>query len=582
MITPEELEALLGDPGDDASPYGFAAAVARDEADEFPTELCDALVKAGFHLNYLPPGWGGQLVAFDTSMRLVRTAARRDVNIMPGTMFSIIAATCLQLHADQRQQDRAAEILRDGGAVGFAMTEAGHGSDLLGNEVRLTDGRLTGEKWMVGLGGRCAAVYVLARTGERGPGAFSALLLDAAGAAPEHLHRAPATRTGGMRGIDLAALRFTGLPVPDDALVGKRGEGLEAAVKAQQVVRLMSMAGSLGCMDTALRLTLDFASARPVGRSTLTQSPYPRRELAVAAAAMLAADVVSVTAARGIHVLPETFSVWALSAKHAVAEAADELTRRCATVLATRAVLRSGPPGAGLFQKLQRDCGVVRVIDASTLANLRGYAAQLPTLLARLASADDTVSAERVQPVFTLDADLPPYDPGRLDMVVRGADPVLAGLPPVASAVADAVTDTGADEVVADLVRQVAKSVSGLAAVAKEAGSPGADPNALADLAERYSWLHAAACCVHLWWGSRELSLYGTAPGSAGWLGAVLGYLLARADGTDPRRHGQALLPALDVMSGLHRDNQLFSAVSVQLVPHPRETHQAETWSQEA
>jgi alkylation response protein AidB-like acyl-CoA dehydrogenase len=594
MITPEELEALLGDPGDDASPYGFAAAVARDEADEFPSELCDALVQNGFHLNYLPPRWGGQLVAFDASMRLVRTAARRDVNIMPGTMFSIIAATCLQLHADQRQQDWAAGILRRGGAVGFALTEAGHGSDLLGNEVRLTDGRLTGEKWMVGLGGRCEAAYVLARTGERGPGAFSALLLDVTGAAAEHLDRAPATRTGGMRGIDLATLRFTGLPVPDDALVGKQGEGLEAAVKAQQVVRLMSMAGSMGCMDTALRLTLDFATTRTLGRSTLIQAPYPRRELAVAAAAMLAADVVSVTAARGVHVLPETFSVWALSAKHAVAEAADELTRRCATVLATRAVLRSGPPGAGLFQKLQRDCGVVRVIDASTLANLRGYAAQLPTLLARLATAADAASADgavdravdRVRPVFALDADLPPYDPGRLDMVVRGADPVLGGLPPVAAAVADSLAegvlaDDGAAGV-ADLVRQVAKAVSGLAAVAKEAGSAGADPNALADLAERYSWLHAAACCVQLWWSSRHLPLYETAPGSAGWLGAVLGYLLARADGTDPRRHGPALLPALDVMSGLHRRNQLFSAVPVQLVPHPRETHSQETWSQEA
>jgi alkylation response protein AidB-like acyl-CoA dehydrogenase len=600
MITPEELDALLGDPGDDASPYGFAAAVARDEADEFPSALCDALVRSGFHLNYLPPHWGGQLVAFDASMRLVRTAARRDVNIMPGTMFSIIAATCLQLHADQRQQDQAADILRRGGAVGFALTEADHGSDLLGNEVRLTDGRLTGEKWMVGLGCRCDAVYVLARTGERGPGAFSALLLDVTGASAEQLDRAPATRTGGMRGIDLATLRFTGLPVPDDALVGKQGEGLEAAVKAQQVVRLMSIAGSLGCMDTALRLTLDFASARVLGRSTLIKSPYPRRELAVAAAAMLAADAVSLTAARGIHVLPETFSVWALSAKHAVAEAADELTRRCATVLATRAVLRSGPPGAGLFQKLQRDCGVVRVIDASTLANLRGYAAQLPTLLARLAAAADAASvdsagsgaaeAERVRPVFALDADLPPYDPGRLDMVVRGVDPVLGGLPAVAGAVADALADGAlADGVladgaladdgaagVADLVRQVAKAVTGLAAVAKEAGSPGADPNALADLAERYSWLHAAACCVHLWWSSRHLPLYGTAPGSAGWLGAALGYLLARADGTDPRRHGQALLPALDVMSGLHRHNQLFSAVPVQLVPHPGGTESQE------
>ena len=384
LIGPEDLELLLGDPYDDANPHGFAAAVARDEREEFPEELCQALVRAGFHLNYLPLQWGGQLEAFDRSMRLVRCASRRDVNIMPGTMFSIIAATCLRLHGDRRQQDLAAGILRRGGAVGAALTEAGHGSDLLANEVRLTqDGLLSGEKWMVGLGGRCEAVYVLARTGDRGPGAFSALLLDLTDVPGEHFTMVPAPRTGGLRGIDLATMRFTGLPVPAEALVGRRGEGLEMAVKAQQVVRLMSMAGSLGCMDSALRLTLDFAAARTLGRATLTQVPYLRRELAIAAAAMLAADAVAVTAARGIHVLPETFSVWALSAKHAVAEAADELTRRCGTVLATRSVLRDGPGGAGMFQKLQRDCGVVRVIDASATANLRSYAAQLPALLTR-------------------------------------------------------------------------------------------------------------------------------------------------------------------------------------------------------
>lgn len=478
-------------------------------------------------------------------------------------MFSIIAATCLQLHGDQRQKDLVAGILRRGGGVGAALTEAAHGSDLLTNEVRLTpDGLLSGEKWLVGLGLRCEAVYVLARTGERGPGAFSALLLDPADDPGGHLTRVPAPRTGGMRGIDLATMRFTDLPVPAGALVGKQGEGLEVTVKAQQVVRLMSMAGSLGCMDSALRLAMDFAAARTLGRATLLQSPYPRRELAIASAAMLAADAVVMTAARGIHVFPETFSVWALAAKHAVAEAADELARRCGTVLATRSVLREGDRGAGLFQKLQRDCGVVRVIDASALANLRSYAAQLPSLLTREAGP------EHARTVFAFDADLPPYAPARLDLVVRGPDPVLGGLAPVAAAVAD---ELAGEADVADLVRQVAKAVSGLTAVAREATTRGADPNALPDLAERYAWLHAAASCIQLWWASRHLPLYGCEPGSAGWLGAALGYLLARADGTDPRRQGAVLLPALDVVTRLHDRNQLFATVPVQLAPRPQE-----------
>ena len=558
-LTPEQLEELLGDPGDDTNPHGFTAAVERDERDEFPTALCDALVGAGFHLNYLPKEWGGTFESFDRSLTLVRSAARRDVNIMPGTMFSIIAATCLQLHGTPEQQRRAAEILCRGGAVAFALTEAEHGSDLLSGDVRLTDGVLDGEKWMVGLGMRCEAVYVVARTGGRGPAAFSAVLLDLADVPEGQLERVPAVRTGGMRGIDLARMRFTGLRVPDGALVGRLGEGLEAAVKAQQAVRLMSMAGSLGIADSAVRLALDFASVRKVGRAVLTESPHPRRDLAVAAAALLAADVVALTAARGVHVLPEVFSVWAPAAKHVVAESCDELIRRCATVLATRSVLREGERGAGLFQKLQRDSGVVRVIDSSTLANLRSYAGQLPTLTEGGAAPDP----EALAAVYTLGADLPAYETDRLDMFARGADPVLAGLPDAAVAVAELVEDeqTGA------LLRQVAQAVSGLGELTRAAQQRGADPNALVDAAERYAWLHAAASCVHLWHANRDRSLYGTTPGSAGWLGATLGYLLARADGVDPRRHGAVLTPALDAVAALRETDQLFTALPVRLAP---------------
>ncbi|MER7699885.1 acyl-CoA dehydrogenase family protein [Streptomyces sp. NPDC096095] len=560
-LTPERLEELLGDPGDDSLPHGFAAAVARDERDEFPTALCEALIGAGFHLNYLPPEWGGTFRSFDRSLTLVRCAARRDVNVMPGTMFSIIAATCLQLHGSPAQRERAARILRGGGAVAFALTEAEHGSDLLAGEVRLADGVLDGEKWMVGLGMRCEAVYVVARTGGRGPAAFSAVLLDVASAEPGQLERVPAVRTGGMRGIDLARMRFTGLRVPEDALVGRTGEGLEAAVKAQQAVRLMSMAGSLGIADSAVRIALDFASGRKVGRRPLTESPHPRRELAVASAALLAADVVATSAARGVHVLPEVFSVWAPVAKHVVAESCDELIRRCGTVLATRSVLREGERGTGLFQKLQRDSGVVRVIDSSTLANLRSYAGQLPTLTGAGASSEAGAPAT----VFDLDAELPPYEVSRLDMFARGADPVLAGLGAVLAEATGSVAE--ADEVTGGLLRGLAAAVGGLGELTRDAQRRDADPNALVDAAERYAWLHAAAACVHLWHANRDRSLYGTKPGSTGWLGAVLGYLLARADGVDPRRHGAALLPALDAVEALRESGQLFSALPVTLAP---------------
>ncbi|MFF4764728.1 acyl-CoA dehydrogenase family protein [Streptomyces sp. NPDC001292] len=313
-LTPETLEHLLGDPADPANPFGYAAAVAHDEANTAPERLYEVLRDAGFHLNYLPQQWGGAFRSFDRSLTLVRAAARRDVRIMPGTMFGIIAATCLQLHGTTEQQERVARILREGGAVAFALTEADHGSDLLAGQVRLdADGLLQGEKWLVGNGLRAQAVYVVARTGPRGPGAFTSFLLDLTDGSldADDLTRRPAPWTTGMRGIDLATLRFDALAVPWDAQVGKEGEGLDVALRAQQAVRLMSMAGSLGIADTALRLTLGFTAERRFGRTALSATPYAARESATACAALLAADAVALSAARGVHVVPEAFSVWA-------------------------------------------------------------------------------------------------------------------------------------------------------------------------------------------------------------------------------------------------------------------------------
>lgn len=565
-MTPEELERLLGDPYDDTNPYGFAAAVARDEQDAFPEELCAKLREAGFHLNHLPPEWGGRFTTFEDSMLLVRTAARRDLNVMPGTMFGITAATCLALHGSPQQQKYAAEILTRGGAVGFALSEADHGSDLLANTTRLQRAEygweLTGEKWMVGLGRRCEAVYLVARTGERGPGAFSAVLLDLTGS--RGLSRSPAVPASGMRGIDFAHLRFDRFPVPPDALVGHEGQALESVMKAQQVVRVMSMAGSLGIADTALRLTLDFAAGRRVGRTAVLHSPYPRRELAAASAAVLAADAVALAASRGIHVAPETFSIWGCAAKHVVAESAEEVLRRCGTVLATRAVLRTEGPGGGLFQKLQRDAAIVRVVDTSTLANLRSFASQLPQTLRgaeHCAAGHDAPPAasqealRRIRTIFDLDEPLPPYAPDRLDLNARGHDPVTAALPSVSPEALARLT-AQADHTTAHLVARLVSAVGSLPGEVADADRD----TGLLDLTERFTWLHAATSCLHLWWANPANPFFTTA-----WLRATLTHLLARADGRDPRREGAAQLPALDIAADLHHHDQLFSAHPVHL-----------------
>lgn len=585
----EALERRLGDPTEPDNPHGYAAIAARDERDVFPGELVAALRETGFHLNYLPERLGGTFTGFDDSMTLVRTAARRDLAAMPGTMFSITAAVCLLLRGSPEQLDHAAELLREGESIGFALSEAGHGSDLLANTVRLRpagDGAggmlLDGRKWLVGRGQTCPSVLVVARTGERGPGAFTSVLVDltAPGCAARVRRGAP-VRTTGMRGIDFADLEFDAFPVRAEQVVGSPGQGLDAAVRAQQVVRVMSLAGSLGCADTGMRLALGFAGERTLGRKPLLEAGHPRRELAVAAAALLTADATALAAARGLHVAPETFSVWGSAAKHAVAEAASEVLDRCAGVLSSRAVLRAGGPGGGLFQKLQRDAALVRVVDTSVVANLRSFAGQLPAIAERMRTAgDEEALAGLTRDACLTEAERPPFKPELLDLSARGREPVTAHAALLAPRLAE---DPEAFAPGDPAGRQVARLADALAALPEQIAGAPRGGEALTDLAERFCWLHAAACCLLQWWHHRTEPLFG-GHDRTGWLGATLAYALACADGTDPRREAEALAPALETVRTLLEEHRLFSGLPVRLadraVPTDHETthDQGETW----
>ena len=102
----ERLDRLLGDPWSPENPYGFAAGVARDAAEEYPHEAEARLRAEDFHLCHLPGALGGTLRSFEDTQLLVRVAARRDVNVMPATMFSISAVMTV-LAAGRRPSTRS-------------------------------------------------------------------------------------------------------------------------------------------------------------------------------------------------------------------------------------------------------------------------------------------------------------------------------------------------------------------------------------------------------------------------------------------------------------------------------------------
>lgn len=557
-----ELDATLGDPRRPDNPCGYAAMLDRAEGGYFPTSLADA--GAALRLSYLPRADGGDLTTLDETLALVRMVARRDVTVMPATMMNITAAFCVLIAGSARQRARIVRILRSGGSIGFAFSEPAHGSDLLANSCSMqpVDGggwRINGEKWLVGFGRRPQAVLLIAHSGGRGPAAYSTLLLDYKHV--ESSRNSQGQRPTGMRGIDFARFTFRDIVVPDDAVVGPLGRGMETAMKSMQVVRTMSAGANVAAVDSALRQTLDFARHHVVAGKPVDEHPHNRRELGTAGAMMLACDAVAVACARAMHTMPASQSLWSSVAKKVITDLSEEAFARCADVLGTRSVLREGPEGS--FDVLRTDNRVVRYFDTHPMANLRLVSMHLN----QSGKVPNDWSADRLAETFTLASAPPSLRPEALALSARGQDGVSQALPDVLAQSRGSL-DTDTEGQLLALLDQLE---TGMVATPSDAADllrtkePALRATTQLDLAERFCYLHAAATCVHTWWFNRDRPLHLATPGSTGWLTPAVGLLLDRAAGSS------ALLPygeaenAFDVLTNLHATERLFSAVPLPL-----------------
>ncbi|MGI5453397.1 acyl-CoA dehydrogenase family protein [Streptomyces sp. CA-249302] len=628
------LDELLGDPWRSENVYGFDAGAARDARGDFPHAFAARLDAVDFPLAYLPPSLGGTLSGLDDTLLLVRVAARRDAAVMPATLLSCSAVLTVLAAGTPEQAKTVADWVQEGRTVAFALSEEQAGSDVLAGECRLdpaADGgfRLTGRKWLVGRGATADAVVVVARTAPRGPAAFTAVLLG-----PGELtrvRRQPAQPVTGMRGIDFADLVFDGTPVLAEAVVGTVGGGLAGAMRAQQVVRLLSTAACLATADTALRTALRFTRARRVGGVRVADTGHGSRELAVAAAELFAADLLSLTAARYAHLSPSTFGLCSSVVKRVATRLTASSAARSRSLLGARGVLAHGP--GAIVDKAQRDNAIVESIDTSPFGVLRAVALQLPGYATAFgepgrgghtsgthagippAAADSgpaasapaagstpaaptpasgpgpAASAPAADPapagtapmagspppipldaLFAFGTPLPDLHPAALDLSARPKDLVLLGFAEQAEALAQDLAARGEDRA-AVLVRDVRAALAGTFATAAEAQRDrtrglGASPELL-DLADRCCLLYAAAAAALAWRAHPERGLYGEDAAGAGWLTAVLAVLLALADGRDPRQAGPDLPPAARALTRLDAARLLFTAHPVQLSDGP-------------
>ncbi|MBE5229872.1 MAG: acyl-CoA dehydrogenase family protein [Microcystis aeruginosa PMC 728.11] len=516
--TAEALEKDLGDPLNPDNPLSYKRVIEIDESEEFPHEEIRWLYDWKLQHYYIPTDCGGEFTSFEEFVAFVRVLSRRDQTI--GIAFTTLFWSFLNWMAGtpEQKQKLARFIMDDYGAMCLGYSEKEHGSDLINGDLTATKVEggyiLNGEKWPINRATISGVSFILAKTDANGgPKCLTLFMVDKRQLDQEKYYNLPKIYTHGVRASDMSGIGFKDCFVPDSMRLREEGDGLELALKGFQITRMLCAAFSHGAADTALRTTLSFAVNRVIYQKTVMDLPQPRRTLVDAFLDILICDCETIPAARGFHIIPEQFSVWASVVKYFVTVRLEEMVNSVYVVLGSRFYMREEHE-FGIFQKLLRDNSIISMFDGSSIVNLHALILQLRPLTKYRAKRNlRTMSAlkSRLEAIFSLEKSVPPFEPNNLELFGRGMDDSLQGLE-IALDMLEGLKDSQEvdREVLENLLMLGNLVLEELNAhdeqISQSKFEYGHDQSPeLFEIAKKYCTLHAASACLHTWLYNRSI-----------------------------------------------------------------------------
>lgn len=247
-----------------------------DEKEEFSVELTKKMFEMGLFGMYVDEKYGGSGLDYLSYVIAVEEIARID-----GSQAATVAAGNslgigpIYYFGSEEQKKRWLPELCKGKLAGFGLTEPNAGSDAGGSKTTaiLKDGKwiINGSKIFITNAANplTAVVTVQAVTGTRADGKkeYSCILVPAGtkGFTAKEMHKKLMWRSS-----NTAELYFEDCEVPEENLLGKRGEGFHQMLKTLDAGRLSIGAMGLGGAQGAFELALKYAKervqfGRPIG-----------------------------------------------------------------------------------------------------------------------------------------------------------------------------------------------------------------------------------------------------------------------------------------------------------------------------
>ncbi|MGB3318885.1 MAG: acyl-CoA dehydrogenase family protein, partial [Sphingopyxis granuli] len=235
-----------------------AANVAHAHSEDVDGE-CRALIRAlgdaGWLRYCVPTAYGGMHDTLDIrSLALIRETLARHSGLadFAFAMQGLGSGTISLFGTDAQKRAYLPDVAAGRKIAAFALTEPASGSDVASMETTATrtgDGyRVDGAKTYISNGGIADYYVLFARTGEA-PGAkgVSAFIVDA-----DTPGLAVTERIAVIAPHPLATLTFTGMALPETALLGESGRGFAAAMATLDIFRTTVGAAALGFARRAL------------------------------------------------------------------------------------------------------------------------------------------------------------------------------------------------------------------------------------------------------------------------------------------------------------------------------------------
>jgi alkylation response protein AidB-like acyl-CoA dehydrogenase len=266
-ITSEEDEALILDSIDqflerDVKPYAHDL----ETADEYPKEICQKLAELGLMGATIAPEYGGLGLSAATYARIVERVSAVWMSVSGLFNAHLIMAQTVERAGTEEQKQKWLPRFASGELLGgVALTEPDCGTDLQGVRTKaVRDGDdyvIDGNKmWITNsVEGNILAVLVKTDPNTDPPHRGMSLIL----AEKDSGYEARKLHKLGYRGIDTGELRFDGVRVPADNLIGgEEGRGLQQILSGLELGRINVAARGVGLARVCLEESLAYAQQR--------------------------------------------------------------------------------------------------------------------------------------------------------------------------------------------------------------------------------------------------------------------------------------------------------------------------------